>query len=378
MRDRAQVLPQWFLSAVAIGNSSKLRRVRAAGGAEITHSTASVEVPQMRIARTLFTAAVALVAIACAASDTPSTSPENDVGEVSNAGPPPSSVSLVLVASKTSPDGYITAALWSSTQQDTTGVNVTYTWSATNNSATLSIPGVTLGSNWGDYCGSGCTPPGPTLISLGPGCAGQSANDIPSTAKFGAWCTPTSGVTLAPGATVSGTLTLRPGSGGPPNYITYSFYTDPITGQQKGFLNETLIHDSNITAPAATDEQLTGSASTGSPGVGANYTYNYQIKNAGPWGTYGGVTFTDTLPTSLTYVGYTASQGTTCSAVGQAVTCQVPDRTNQNGQSSTIALTVTAPSTAQQIANVASIAFTSPQTDSNTANNSVSIIVTSK
>jgi uncharacterized repeat protein (TIGR01451 family) len=332
----------------------------------------------MRFSSTLFTAVVALCAIACAASDTLTTSTKNDAGKVLESGAPASPPSVVVVASKTSPDGYITVTLSSSTQQDVTGLNTTYTWSAHNNSLTLPISGVTLGSNWGDYCGSSCTPSGPTLISLGAGCAGQGAADVPPTAKFGAWCTPVTGVILAPDSTVSGSVTLRPGSGGPPNYITYSFYNDPITGQQKGLAGETMIHNSNIVAPAATDEQLTGSASTGSPVVGANYTYSYQVKNAGPWGTYGGVTFTDVLPASLTYVGYTASAGTVCSAVGQTVTCQVPDHINQNGQSSAIALTVKAPDTAQQIVNAASIAFTAPQTDSNTANNTLSITVTSK
>jgi uncharacterized repeat protein (TIGR01451 family) len=332
----------------------------------------------MQLDKTLFSAAIALGAIACAATDTVGTSTANDAGKVSADATPTSPAALVLVASKTSPDGYITVTMSSSNQQDVAGVNSTYTWTAHNNSLTLAISGVTLGSNWGDYCGSSCTPSGPTLISLGAGCAGQGAADIPPTAKFGAWCTPTTGVTLAPNATVSGTVTFRPSSGGPPNYITYSLYNDPITGQQKGLIGETLIHDSNIVGPAPTDEQLTGSASTGSPVVGANYTYNYQIKNAGPWSTYGGVTFTDVLPTSLTYVGYTASPGTTCSAVGQTVTCQIPDHTNQNGQSSTLALTVTAPSTAQQIVNSASIGFTFPQTDSNAANNGVSITVASK
>lgn len=332
----------------------------------------------MRFATTLFTAAIALGAIACAASDTVDTSTRNAIGKISEAATPPSPASLVVIASKTSPDGYITATMSSSTRQDTAGVNSTYTWSAHNNSSTLTISGVTLGSNWGDYCGSSCTPSGPTLISLGPGCSGQGVDEIPPSANFGAWCTPITGVTLAPGATVSGTVTLRPISGGPVNYITYSLYNDPITGQQKGVLNETLIHDSNIAAPAATDEQISGSASTGSPVVGANYTYNYQIKNAGPWGTFGGVTFTDVLPANLTYVGYTASLGTFCNAVGQTVTCQIPDHTNLNGQSSTIALTVTAPGTAQQIVNSASIAFTSPQTDSNAQNNIVTITVASR
>ena len=321
---------------------------------------------------------IALAGVACAATDTVSTINPRDARPLLSGGTTTFPFASVIVASKTSPDGYITVTLSSANGQDSTGVSDFYAWSAHNNSQTLSISGVTLGSNWGDYCGGNCTPKTPTLISLGPGCARQGAADIPPSATFGAWCTPFSGVTLAPGETVTGSLTLRPGSGGPANYIVYSLYNDPITGQQKGLTNGALIHDSNVIAPAPVDEQLTGSASTGSPALGGNFNYNFQIKNSGPWGTFGGVTFIDTLPASVTYVGYTAPTGVFCSAVGQAVTCRIPDQINQNGQSATISLTVTAPSTAQQIVNTANIAFTSPQTDSNAANNSLTISVASK
>lgn len=280
----------------------------------------------------------------------------------------------IVTRSVTSSDGYLTLTMSSTNQQDATGVTNTYTWTA-HNTWTGPITGVTLGSHWGDYCGGSCTPAGPTQISIGPGCSGQGANEIPLDAHFGVWCTPTTGVTLASGASISGSATLRPGSGGPADYTTYSLYNDPITGVQKA---PAAIIDSDVVAPAAVDEQLTGSASTGSPPVGANYTYNFQIKNAGPWGMYGGVTFTDTLPSSVTYVGYTASAGVTCSAVAQTVTCQIADRVNQNGQSSTISLTVRAPTTAQQIVNTASIAFAVPQTDSQLANNTLTITVASK
>ena len=321
---------------------------------------------------------VALAGAACAGSDIVSNTTPVAGGPRAATGSPTPPQSFVAIASKTSPDGYITVTLSSALGQDATGVDDTYQWSAHNTSPTLSVSGVTLGSNWGDYCGGTCTPSTPTLISLGSGCAGQGANDIPPSAKFGAWCTAQSGVTLAPGATVSGTVTLRPGSGGPANYIVYSLYNDPITGQQKGLAGEATIHDSNVIAPAAVDEQLTGSASTGSPAVGTSFSYNYQVKNAGPWGTFGGVTFTDVLPANVAYVGYTATPGVVCAALLQTVTCQIPDKLNQNGQSTTISLTVTAPATPQPIVNSASIAFTSPQSDANTANNSLAIAVTSK
>lgn len=112
--------------------------------------------------------------------------------------------------------------------------------------------------------------------------------------------------------------------------------------------------------------------------VDANFNYSFQIKNAGPWGTYGGVTLTDVLPVGVTYVGFVATPGITCGAAGQTVTCQIPDHINLNGQSTTISLTVTASGNAQQIVNAASIAFTSPQTDSNTSNDTLTLAVTSK
>ena len=328
--------------------------------------------------KALVATGVALAGVACAGSESVTSVRPRASGPLTAAGSPTTPQSSVTIASKTSPDGYITVTLSSALGQDAAGVNDTYTWSAHNNSPTLSVSGVTLGSNWGDYCGGNCTPSTPTLISLGPGCSGQGTNEIPPSAKFGAWCTPLTGVTLAPGATVSGTVTLRPGSGGPANYIAYSLYNDPVTGQQKGLAGEASIHDTNIIAPAAVDEQLTGSASTGSPAVGASFSYNFQIKNAGPWGTFGGVTFTDVLPAGVTYVGYTATLGITCLAVGQTVVCQIPDHLNQNGQSTTISLTVMAPGVAQQIVNTASVSFTSPQTDSNTANDTIAIAVASK
>jgi len=323
-------------------------------------------------------ATAALMIVACDASDSVSSITARDGRPLASVGAPTLPQALVPLGSTTSSDGYITVTLSSVLGQDTTGVNDSFTWSAHNNSPSLSISGVTLGSSWGDYCGGTCTPSTPTLIALGPGCAGQGAADIPPSAKFGAWCTPLTGVTLAPGGTVSGTVTLRPGSGGPRNYIVYSLYNDPITGQQKGLSGGTTIHDRNVIAPASVDEQLAGSASTGSPVVGTTFSYNFQIKNAGPWGTFGGVTFTDVLPTSVAYVGYTASSGIICAAVGQTVTCVIPDQINQNGQSSTISLTVKAPDAPQPILNTASVAFTSPQTDSNTANNTVTIAVTTK
>jgi uncharacterized repeat protein (TIGR01451 family) len=206
---------------------------------------------------------------------------------------------------------------------------------------------------------------------------------------MGVWCTPISGVPLAPGQSVSGSLTIRPGTGGPSNYFVYSLYIDPKTGSEVSLNLASSIAYVSMVAPAATDIQITGAASNGAPPVGSTFTYTYQVKDAGPWGTYGGIVLVDTLPASLTYVSssltvVSSSTGQPvevpfCSAAGQTVMCPLFDM--QNGgptAQETITITVAASSVAQQIVNTASVHTVSPQTDSNPANNTITVIVTTK
>ena len=290
-----------------------------------------------------------------------------------------------VLQTATSPDGLLTLVLSSTNPSDTVGVNNTYTWTAVNNSPTITLTGVTLGSHWGDWCGGfNCTPPGPTLISA-PGCAGQGPDEIPIDARFGVWCTPFTGVTLLPGQRVSGSVTLRPGAGGPPDYTVYSQYTDPKTGNSLlGASQIPFIRHSDVVAPAATDIQITGSASTGAPPTGSTFTYTFQVKNAGPWGTFGDVTVVDTLPAALTYVSSSVSppaalKALGCGVQGQTVTCPLNEMQNggPSGQA-TITLTVMASGTPQQIVNSASALTLLPQTDSNPANNGITVTVISR
>lgn len=293
-----------------------------------------------------------------------------------------------VLQTSTSADGLLTLVLSSTNPSDAVGVNNTYTWTAINNSAAVTLTGVILGSHWGDYCPGCASPSGPSLVSIAPGCGGQSPNEFPvSIAHFGVWCTPSTGVTLLPGQSVSGSVTLRPGTGGPPDYGVYSGYNDPVTGAQHFAIPR--ITQTSIVAPAATDIQITGAASNGAPPAGSSFTYTFQIKNAGPWGTYGGIIFVDTLPASLTYVSsfltvVSSSTGQPvevpfCSKLGQTVMCPLFDMQNggTTGQAS-ITLTVAASGVAQQIVNTASVHTVSPQADSNPANNSVTVTVTTK
>ena len=293
-------------------------------------------------------------------------------------------VTPAVSQSATSSDGLLTLVLSSTNASDATGVDNIYTWTAVNNSKTTALTGVTLGSHWGDWCGGfNCTPPGPTLISA-PGCAVQGVDEIPFDAHFGVWCTAVTGVTLLPGESVSGSVTLRPGAGGPPDYTVYSLYFDPKTGAVLLPPNAPVILHNNVVAPAATDIQIKGTASNGAPPAGSTFTYIFEVKNAGPWGTYGGITFVDTLPASLTYVSSSVSprsalKGLSCSVQGQTVTCPLNElQAGGTSGQATITLTVVASSAPQQIVNTASVVTVLPQTDSNTANDSATVSVTTK
>jgi uncharacterized repeat protein (TIGR01451 family) len=339
--------------------------------------------------KTVFTLAAAILLAVCIAT------------------PARAQVAPAVLQTKISTDGLLTLVLSSTNSSDAVGVNNTYTWTATNNSSAITLTGVILGSHWGDYCvnapgstilSSTCPiapPEGPTLVSLAPGCGGQSPSEFPTNiAVFGIWCTPGTGVTLPPGASVSGSVTIRPRTGGPAFYGVYSGH-DPLAGPKPSVqLPDPVINYRGVVAPAATDVQIAGAASTGSPSVGSTFTYTYQIRNGGPWGTFGGIIFADTLPASLTYVGSSVVQAAidpatdqqvpvtktnVCSAVGQTVVCPVLDMTVGGlSNQATIILTVVASGPPGQIANTASVHTVVPQDDSNIGNNSVTVNVASK
>lgn len=320
---------------------------------------------------------------------------------------------FTLPATKTSSDGKLTLTLSSSNPSDAVGVPNTYTWTATNISSTP-LTGVVLGSHWGDYCvgnfgssATGCfvATTGPTLISLAPGCGGQSPDEFPANiAALGVWCTPITGVTLAPGASISGSVTLRPGTGGPAYYGVYTGQALP--GQQ--FRPDPFMNYHGMVAPAATDVQITGAASTGSPLVGSTFTYTYQIHDAGTWGTFGGIIFQDVLPASLNFVSVTVEQAGTDPTTGQeqllvthstfnpldapcslavnldqtkSLVCTLNDLT-LGGVANTakVIVTVEPLGPAGSISNTATVHFNPlvPQPDSNPNNNSVTLNVTTK
>ncbi len=102
---------------------------------------------------------------------------------------------------------------------------------------------------------------------------------------------------------------------------------------------------------------------------GQSLTYTLTVANSGP-ATATGVVLTDNLPTGVTFISATPSQGT-CSHSGGTVTCNVGSIAN--GASATVTIIAT-PNTAGTITNSASV--TANETDTNSSNNTATTSTT--
>ena len=124
-------------------------------------------------------------------------------------------------------------------------------------------------------------------------------------------------------------------------------------------------HDTQVTtvnaAPSA-DLSITKSDSPDPVNVGSSLTYTITVKNNGPSAATG-VTMTDTLPGTVTFVSATPSQGN-CSGTA-TVTCNLGSLSN--GASATVTIVVT-PNQAGDISNTATVAAN--EADPVTSNNS--------
>jgi uncharacterized repeat protein (TIGR01451 family) len=138
-------------------------------------------------------------------------------------------------------------------------------------------------------------------------------------------------------------------------------------------LTVNVVTDVENVAPAPTDVQVTGFGSTGSPPVGSAYGYTFQVKNNGPFPTSGGVSFTDVLPASLSFLGVTTSVGACVG--GETVSCDLGDLAV--GAQAIVQISVQAPPAAQTIVDSASVSL-GAQTDRNPANDAASVTVTTR
>ena len=125
--------------------------------------------------------------------------------------------------------------------------------------------------------------------------------------------------------------------------------------------NNTATASTTVNAPAA-DLSVTKTDSPDPVTAGNNLTYTVIITNNGS-NAATGVTLTDTLPASVTFVSATATQGS-CAQSGGTVTCSIGSLANSATATATIVVT---PTTAGTITNTANV--TGNGSDPNTANN---------
>jgi uncharacterized repeat protein (TIGR01451 family) len=166
-------------------------------------------------------------------------------------------------------------------------------------------------------------------------------------------------VQIAPGATVSYDLTVRPTVDG------------PLTNLAEG--DPDFLYSSQVTvqvAPAPTDVQVTGFASTGSPNRGTTFSYTFQVKDNGPR-SVDDVTFNDPLPVQVNFAGVSTSNGNLCSQAAGTVSCDLGGL--NVGQQVQVFITVVAPSAPSAFTNTATV--TPNVTDTQPSNNSVGVTV---
>jgi uncharacterized repeat protein (TIGR01451 family) len=171
---------------------------------------------------------------------------------------------------------------------------------------------------------------------------------------------------LAGGASGSATFTLIPQVLGTYDFTALAAGTiDAVTST-----SNTIDLTSQV-APAPTDLQVTGFASTGSPPVGSTFTYTFQVKDNGPQPAPG-VSFADTIPAAETLVSATNNvPGQSCALSAGQVSCSLGDLAV--GAQANVTITVIAPSTPTTITDTATVSMN--VTDLKPANNAVSVTV---
>jgi uncharacterized repeat protein (TIGR01451 family) len=169
---------------------------------------------------------------------------------------------------------------------------------------------------------------------------------------------------LQPGATVSVPFGLIPADG----------LSMGVNVAASGYVNGAWRSESTglliPVAPAATDVQVSGSASTGSPKAGSSFRYTLQVKNGSSHAAYG-VSQSQTLPDGVVARSATSSNGAPCTVTPSAVTCALGDLTD--GTPVVITVGATAPTTAGVFTMTATAQPTNA--DTQTSNNRVSVTV---
>ncbi|HUA16584.1 MAG TPA: C25 family cysteine peptidase [Verrucomicrobiae bacterium] len=231
------------------------------------------------------------------------------------------------------------------------GGNVTYSQSVTNKGP-AAASGVTFTQT---------TPPNTTFQSITPP-AGWTCGTVPAVGGTGA-ITCTDAVNLAVNGTANFSLILQVNSSTPSG--TYITETDTATATNiVPSLTSNSAQATVVVANAnSADVAIVKTATPNPVTQGTPLTYTLAVTNNGP-ASATNVTVTDTLPSVVTYLSSTTTQGS-CSEAGGTVTCLLG--TMASGDNETVSI-LTIPGSAGIVSNTATVS--ADQTDPVPSNNS--------
>lgn len=238
------------------------------------------------------------------------------------------------------------------------GSNVTYTQTVQNLGPARTTVGATI---------TEVTPPNTTFQSITPA-AGWTCT-TPAVGGTGT-ITCTDGGRMTVNSTASFTLVLQV----PAGTASGTNITDTVTANAPNIVPNLTDNSASATVVVANansaDMAIVKTATPNPVTEGTPLLYSLAVTNNGP-ATATNVTVTDTLPSTVTYLSSTTTQGT-CSEAGGTVTCLLG--TMLNAGTATVSI-LTIPGQAGVISNTANV--TADQTDPNLTNNTstVSVIV---
>ena len=231
------------------------------------------------------------------------------------------------------------------------GSNVTYTQSVTNNG-----PAVATGVSF-----TQTTPPNTTFQSITPP-AGWTCGTVPAIGGTGT-ITCTDGSNLALNGSGAFTLVLQVNSGTPSGTNITETDTATATDIVPSLTSNSASATVLVANANSADVAIVKTATPNPVTEGTPLTYTLTVTNNGP-ATATTVTVTDTLPSVVTYLSSTTTQGS-CSEAGGTVTCLLG--TLANAGAATISV-LTIPGAPGVVSNTATV--TADQTDPVPANNS--------
>jgi uncharacterized repeat protein (TIGR01451 family) len=255
-----------------------------------------------------------------------------------------------VVATATQADLFMTNS--ASPTSVAAGGNVTYTQSVTNQGPAVTTAGMTI---------TQVTPPNTNFQSMTPP-AGWTCGTLPPVGGTGTITCTDSG-TLGVNATASFTLVLQVNAGTPSG----TNITDTVTATAANIVPGITTNTASATVVVANansaDVSIVKTATPSPVTQGTPLTYTLSVINNGP-ASATNVTVTDTLPSVLTYLSTTTTQGS-CSEGGGSVTCLLG--TIANAGTATITI-LTLPGTPGVVSNIATVI--ADQTDPVASNNS--------